>query len=109
MIDDRTFALLCGAVELLERMDPSNLRGRPAATDAEYDALLTKLQTFVDEEWHQRLIQSLSDIYAPHEAREWMNIPNELLGGHTAAELIALGRGTEVEAIVLQLRDSAHL
>jgi uncharacterized protein (DUF2384 family) len=55
------------------------------------------------------IIDQLSDIYEPREARLWLFAPQRLLANQSPAELIQNGRAQEVIAIVNQLRDSVHI
>lgn len=55
------------------------------------------------------IIDQLSDIYEPQEARLWLYSPQRLLANQSPAELIQNGRAQEVIAIVDQLRDSVHI
>jgi uncharacterized protein (DUF2384 family) len=55
------------------------------------------------------IIDQLSDIYEPQEARLWLYAPQRLLGNSSPATLIQDGRAQEVIAAVNQLRDSVHI
>jgi transcriptional regulator with XRE-family HTH domain len=55
------------------------------------------------------LIDELSDLYAPQEARLWLFSRQKLLGGETPAELIHRGRTHEVLAVINQLRDGVYV
>src|SRR3954447_19217723 len=55
------------------------------------------------------IIDQLSDIYEPQEARLWLYAPQRLLANRSPAELIQEGRAQEVIALTNQLRDSVHL
>ena len=55
------------------------------------------------------IIDQLSDIYEPQEARLWLYAPQRLLGNTSPAELIQEGRSQEVIAVVNQLRDSVYI
>jgi uncharacterized protein (DUF2384 family) len=55
------------------------------------------------------IIDQLSDIYEPQEARMWLYSPQRLLGNRSPAELIQEGRSQEVISVVNQLRDSVHI
>ncbi|MGQ0484121.1 MAG: antitoxin Xre/MbcA/ParS toxin-binding domain-containing protein [Hyphomicrobiales bacterium] len=55
------------------------------------------------------IVDQLSDIYEPREARLWLYSPQRLLGNASPAELIQEGRTQEVIAVVNQLRDSVHV
>ena len=64
-----------------------------------------RLKRLLTLEW---LVQELSEIYAPEEARLWLFSPHRLLGGETPANRIQLGRLDDVLAIIAQLRDGAY-
>jgi hypothetical protein len=55
------------------------------------------------------VIDQLSDIYEPQEARMWLYSPQRLLKNQSPAELFQEGRAQEVIAMVNQLRDSVHI
>jgi len=55
------------------------------------------------------IIDQLSDLYEPQEARLWLYSPQRLLGNKAPAELIQEGRAQEVIAVVNQLRDSVQI
>jgi uncharacterized protein (DUF2384 family) len=55
------------------------------------------------------IIDQLSDIYEPHEARLWLYAPQRPLNNQSPAKLIQDGRSQEVVAVVNQLRDSVHV
>ena len=55
------------------------------------------------------IIDQLSDIYEPQEAKLWLYAPQRLLGNVSPAELIQEGRSQEVIAVVNQLRDSVYI
>lgn len=55
------------------------------------------------------IIDQLSDIYEPQEARLWLYSPQRLLEDKSPAELFQQGRAQDVILVVNQLRDSVHL
>jgi uncharacterized protein (DUF2384 family) len=55
------------------------------------------------------VVDQLSDIYEPREARMWLYSPQQLLKNRSPAELFQEGRAQEVIAVVNQLRDSVHI
>jgi uncharacterized protein (DUF2384 family) len=55
------------------------------------------------------VVEQLSDLYAPSEARTWLLSPQKLLGGQVPAELIQANRVDEVLALIHQLRDGTYL
>lgn len=55
------------------------------------------------------IVDQLSELYEPDDARIWMFSPQKLLGGEKPAELIRGGRIDEVLRLVNQLRDSSYL
>ena len=55
------------------------------------------------------IVDMLSDIYEPNEARQWIFSPQKLLAGISPAELIGSGRIDEVLRFVNQLRDGVYL
>jgi hypothetical protein len=55
------------------------------------------------------IIDQLSDIYEPNEARQWLFSRQRLLDGNSPACLIQEGRIEDVRRIVNQIRDSVFL
>jgi uncharacterized protein (DUF2384 family) len=55
------------------------------------------------------IIDQLSDLYEPQEARLWLYSPQRLLDNLSPADLIQAGRSQEVVTVVNQLRDSVHI
>jgi hypothetical protein len=55
------------------------------------------------------IVDQLSDLYEPNEARHWIFAPQKLLKGVSPAELIRSGRIGEVMEVVNQLRDAVYL
>jgi hypothetical protein len=55
------------------------------------------------------IVEQLSDIYEPPEARMWLLSRQKLLGGQVPAELIQANRVDEVLAVIKQLRDGTGL
>lgn len=55
------------------------------------------------------IIDQLSDIYEPQEARLWLYAPQRLLKNMSPAALIQDGRSQEVVAVVNQLRDGVYV
>lgn len=55
------------------------------------------------------IIDQLSDLYEPKEARLWLFSRQKLLKGETPAKLIQEKRSAEVIAVVDQLRDGVFL
>lgn len=55
------------------------------------------------------IVDQLSDIYEPTDARLWIYSPQRLLAGRTPADLIQEGRSQEVIDMVNQLRDGVFL
>ena len=51
----------------------------------------------------------LHEFYTPEQARLWYDAPQDLLGGRSAAELVAEGRRDEVLAAVGRLQDLVYL
>lgn len=64
------------------------------------------LRRLLTLEW---LVDQLSDLYQPDEARLWLFSPHTLLEGRRPADLIAEGREEEVLAVIDQLRDGAYI
>ncbi len=54
------------------------------------------------------IVDQLSDLYEPNEARQWIFSPQKLLSGNAPAELIRTGRIDEVMRLVGQLRDAIY-
>ena len=55
------------------------------------------------------IVDQLSDLYEPKEARQWIFAPQKLLEGKSPAELISSGHMDEVMQLVHQLRDSVYM
>ncbi|MBM3563435.1 MAG: DUF2384 domain-containing protein [Alphaproteobacteria bacterium] len=55
------------------------------------------------------IVDQLSELYEPDEARQWIFSPQKLLSGASPAALIREGRIDEVLRLVSQLRDSVYL
>jgi uncharacterized protein (DUF2384 family) len=55
------------------------------------------------------IIDQLSDIYEPRDARMWLYAPQRLLENKSPAELIQAGRTNDVLAVVNQLRDGVFV
>jgi hypothetical protein len=63
-------------------------------------------RTLLDLEY---LVDLLSDIYQPEEARLWFYSRQRLLGGVAPAEMIRAGKIQELITAVDQLRDGVHV
>lgn len=87
--------LLKARPETVSRWNQGKAFPRPGA-----EKLLLQLEFIIDQ---------LSDIYEPQEARLWLYSPQRLLHNQSPAELIQEGRPQEVIAVVNQLRDSVHI
>jgi hypothetical protein len=55
------------------------------------------------------IVDQLSDLYEPNEARQWIFSRQKHLAGDSPAELIRAGRIDEVRRLVNQLRDAVYL
>ena len=66
----------------------------------EKEQLLLSLEYIVDQ---------LSDIYQPDEARHWLYSPQKLLDGHRPADLIKQGDVERVLEIIEELNDGVFL
>ena len=77
-------------------MEPG--QGVSAWSDAE--------RTLLDLEY---LVDLLSEIYQPEEARLWFYSRQKLLKGEAPAELIRAGKIQELITAVDQLRDGVHV
>lgn len=55
------------------------------------------------------IIDQLSSLYAPNEARLWVFSPQKMLGGDSPAELIKEGDIKKVRSFVNQLVDSIYI
>jgi hypothetical protein len=55
------------------------------------------------------IVDQLSELYEPNDARLWIFSPQKLLGGASPAALIREGRIDEVLRLVSQLRDAVYL
>ena len=63
-----------------------------------------RLQRLLALEW---LLDQLSELYAPDEARLWLFSPHRLLGGERPADRIQAGKIEDVLALISPLRDGA--
>ncbi|MGO9772366.1 MAG: antitoxin Xre/MbcA/ParS toxin-binding domain-containing protein [Roseiarcus sp.] len=54
------------------------------------------------------IVDQLSELYEPNDARLWIFSPQKLLGGTSPAALIREGRIDEVMRLVSQLRDAVY-
>lgn len=54
------------------------------------------------------IIDQLSDLYEPQEARQWFFTRQKLLEGKSPAELISRGHIDDVMQLVSQLRDATY-
>ena len=87
--------LLNARPETVSRWNQGKAFPRPDA-----EKLLLQLEFIIDQ---------LSDLYDPIEARHWLYSPQRLLANSSPAELIQTGRSQDVIMIVNQLRDSVHI
>jgi hypothetical protein len=55
------------------------------------------------------IVDQLSELYDPNDARIWIFSPQKLLGDTSPAALIREGRIDEVMRLVSQLRDAVYL
>ena len=55
------------------------------------------------------IVDQLSELYEPDEARQWIFSPQKLLAGVSPASLIRDGRIDDVLRLVSQLRDAVYL
>lgn len=55
------------------------------------------------------IVDQLSDIYEPNEARQWLFARQQLLEGSSPAALIQSGRIEEVVRLVSQIRDAVFM
>ena len=55
------------------------------------------------------IVDQLSELYEPDEARQWIFSPQKLLNGASPGALIRDGRIDEVLRLVSQLRNAAYL
>ena len=78
----------------------SRWRQGKAFPRADAQKLLMELEYVVDQ---------LSDIYEPQEARLWLYARQRLLKGGVPAELIRNGRTDEVLAVIDQLREGVFV
>lgn len=65
-----------------------------------------RLQRLLALEW---LLDQLSDLYEPEEARLWLFSPHRLLGGDRPADRIQVDRINDVLALIAQLREGAFV
>ena len=63
-----------------------------------------RLQRLLALEW---LLDQLSELYEPDEARLWLFSPHRLLGGDRPADRIQADQVDDVLALIAQLRDGA--
>ena len=87
--------LLNARPETVSRWNQGKAFPRP-----ETEKLLLQLEFIIDQ---------LSDIYEPQDARMWLYAPQRPLDNHSPAELIQSGRSQEVLQVVNQLRDGVHI
>ena len=78
----------------------SRWRNGKAFPQARYEELLLQLEYVVEQ---------LSDIYTPIQARLWLFKPQKLLNGEAPARLLAQGKYREVLAVLKQIRDDVYL
>lgn len=64
----------------------------------------------VEAHWlRKHVLESLAELYeTTYEAKEWMRLPQALLGGETADALIERGEGAKVLAPLYQLLDGVY-
>jgi hypothetical protein len=55
------------------------------------------------------IVERLSGIYTPEEARLWFNAPQKVLSGEVPAALIQAGRTDDVLAVIDQLREGVFV
>ena len=55
------------------------------------------------------IVTALSDFYTLQEINEWLDAPQEQLGGRSASALICEGRKDEVMQVINRLRDCVYL
>ncbi|WP_269584424.1 hypothetical protein [Roseibium sp. Sym1] len=55
------------------------------------------------------IVDQLSDLYEPNEARQWLFSRQKLLEGESPASMIQNGRIEEVMKFVNQLRDAVYM
>ena len=78
----------------------SRWRTGKAFPQPKYEELLLQLEYVVEQ---------LSDIYEPIEARLWLLKPQKLLDGEAPGSLLARGRYKEVLAVLNQISDDVYL
>ncbi len=78
----------------------SRWRNGKAYPQPRFEELLLQLEYVVEQ---------LSDIYTPIEARLWLLKPQKLLAGETPAKLLAQGKYKEVLGVLNQIRDDVYL
>lgn len=87
--------LLKARPETVSRWNQGKAFPRPDA-----EKLLLQLEFIIDQ---------LSDMYEPQDARLWLYAPQRPLGNRSPAELIQDGKSQEVIAVVNQLRDGVYM
>lgn len=95
----------------MRNTDVANLLGAAPDQVARWDQgrgfpLPDARKRLVDAEF---IVDQLSDIYEPEEARMWLFTPQPRLGHAVPADLIQQGRTDEVQAVLNQLLDGVFL
>lgn len=88
--------------QLLDTTPETVSRWNTGKTDPQPD----RLQRLLALEW---LLDQLSNLYEPDEARLWLFSPHRLLDGDRPADRIQAGRVDDVLALIAQLRDGAFV
>ena len=87
--------------QLLDTTPETVSRWQTGKTDPQPE----RLKRLLTLEW---LVQQLSELYPPEEARLWLFSPHRMLQGETPADRIQAGKVDDVLAIIAQLRDGAY-
>lgn len=59
--------------------------------------------------WRKRFLERLNQLYTAKEAEEWMDTPQEALGGKSATDMIATGHHEKVDQVIRQLEDLTYV
>lgn len=64
----------------------------------------------VAPQWFRKhILERLDELYEPAEAKQWLKLPQKLLGGEIPVALIERGEGAKVLVPLYQLLDGAYV
>jgi transcriptional regulator with XRE-family HTH domain len=102
LIRDRGGVKAREIAQLLDTTPQTVSRWRTGKVEPQPD----RLNRLLALEW---LIDELSDLYEPDQARLWLFAPHRLLGGQRPADRIQADKVDDVLALISQLRDGAFV